>query len=120
MISSTLYSSANEVWSTPQDFFAKLDEEFHFTLDPCALPENAKCDKFYTPDDDGLAQDWGGRKCSAIRQTVAISFSGARSVTKKAESRILSWCCWYIQGQTHDGFMSGSMVRQSCVSSEVD
>ena len=36
-----LFSSANEVWATPQEFFDELDKEFHFNLDPCALPENA-------------------------------------------------------------------------------
>jgi len=55
-----MFSSKDEVWATPQEFFDTLDEEFHFTLDPCALPSNAKCKKFYTPDDDGLQQDWGG------------------------------------------------------------
>ena len=48
------------MWSTPQDFFDKLDEEFNFTLDPCATPENAKCAKYYTKKEDGLKQDWGG------------------------------------------------------------
>lgn len=55
-----LFSSKNEVWATPQDFFDKLNEEFRFTLDPCALPDNAKCKRFYTPEQDGLAQSWGG------------------------------------------------------------
>lgn len=55
-----LFSSKEEVWETPQDFFDCLNEEFNFTLDPCALPENAKCAKFFTPEDDGLLQDWGG------------------------------------------------------------
>lgn len=57
-----LFSSENEVWATPQDFFDKLNQEFHFNLDPCALPENAKCSKFFTPADNGLIQDWGGAK----------------------------------------------------------
>lgn len=48
-------------WTTPQDFFDELDKEFHFTLDPCALPETAKCKAFFTPDDDGLKQSWGGQ-----------------------------------------------------------
>lgn len=65
-----LFSSKNEVWATPQDFFDKLNDEFHFTLDPCALPENAKCKKYYTPKDDGLQQNWGGRKFFAILLTV--------------------------------------------------
>lgn len=55
-----LFSSQNYVWSTPQDFFDSLDEEFHFTLDACALPENAKCELFFTSEIDGLAQDWSG------------------------------------------------------------
>lgn len=53
------FSSKTDLWSTPQDFFDNLNAEFHFTLDPCATPENAKCDKFYTKDDDGLLKDWG-------------------------------------------------------------
>ena len=55
-----LFSSASIEWATPQDLYDKLNDEFHFTLDPCALPTNAKCAKFYTPEDDGLKQDWGG------------------------------------------------------------
>lgn len=55
-----LFSSASIEWATPQDLYDKLNDEFHFTLDPCALPANAKCAKFYTPEDDGLKQDWGG------------------------------------------------------------
>lgn len=52
------FSSKTDLWSTPQNFFDKLDDEFNFTLDPCATPDNAKCDKYFTIEDDGLAQDW--------------------------------------------------------------
>ena len=55
-----MFSSKTDLWSTPQDFFDKLNAEFHFTLDACALPENAKCAKLYTPEDDGLHQPWDG------------------------------------------------------------
>ena len=48
-------------WETPQDLFDKLNAEFHFTLDPCATPENAKCAKFYTKEQDGLKQNWEGQ-----------------------------------------------------------
>lgn len=54
-------------WATPQALFDELDAEFHFTLDPCATPENAKCDKFFTKEDDGLIQKWGGIECIATR-----------------------------------------------------
>lgn len=55
-----MFSSKSDVWETPQDLFDRLDEEFHFDLDVCALPENAKCRKFYTPELDGLSQPWEG------------------------------------------------------------
>jgi len=55
-----LMSSKDMEWSTPQAFFDELDKEFHFTLDPCATKETAKCKDYYTKEQDGLAQDWGG------------------------------------------------------------
>lgn len=58
--SDTLYSSASNEWATPQYLFDELDREFHFTLDPCASESNHKCDKYFTEEDDGLSQDWGG------------------------------------------------------------
>ena len=55
-----MFSSKTSEWETPQDFFDKLNEEFNFTLDPCATPQNAKCKKFYTIKEDGLKQNWQG------------------------------------------------------------
>jgi len=57
-----LFTSTTDLWATPQAFFDALDAEFHFTLDPCATPDNAKCPHYYTEADDGLRQDWGGQK----------------------------------------------------------
>lgn len=59
-INKALYSSANEVWETPQDLFDLLDSEFHFDIDVCATAENTKCATFFSPLDDGLSQDWHG------------------------------------------------------------
>lgn len=55
-----MFSSKTDLWSTPQDFFNKLDEEFNFDLDPCSTHENAKCSKYFTIVEDGLKQSWGG------------------------------------------------------------
>lgn len=60
MISSTLYSRGSDEWYTPQDLYDRLDAEFHFNLDPCATAESAKCEKYYTIEQDGLIQKWGG------------------------------------------------------------
>lgn len=60
MINLGLYSSLTPEWSTPQDVFDKLNSEFHFTLDVCATTENAKCQQFYTKENNGLLQPWKG------------------------------------------------------------
>ena len=52
-LNKALFSSDKEDWATPQDFFDSLNEEFHFNLDPCADPENAKCDRFFTKEENG-------------------------------------------------------------------
>ena len=53
-----LLSTGRDDWCTPQDFFARLDEEFHFALDAAALPETAKCALYYSPEENGLTQSW--------------------------------------------------------------
>ena len=55
-----MFSSKSMEWATPQNFFDKLDDEFHFTLDPCADEFNHKCEKYFTEEDNGLEQCWGG------------------------------------------------------------
>jgi phage N-6-adenine-methyltransferase len=55
------YSSKTCEWSTPPAVFAELDAEYGFNLDPCATAENAKCERYFTARDDGLAQTWTGR-----------------------------------------------------------
>lgn len=57
------FSSESGEWETPQVLFDLLDEEFHFTLDVCATPENAKCRQFFTESDNGLKQNWWGEVC---------------------------------------------------------
>jgi phage N-6-adenine-methyltransferase len=55
-----MFSSASEEWETPQKFFDAVDAVFHFTLDVCAAHDNAKCDRYYTREDDGLSRVWRG------------------------------------------------------------
>jgi phage N-6-adenine-methyltransferase len=52
------FSAKSDEWATPPAIFEGLDAEFHFTLDPAASIENAKCGKFYTRDQNGLKQPW--------------------------------------------------------------
>ena len=67
-----MFSRESDEWSTPQDLFDKLNEEFKFTLDPCATAENAKCKRYFTAEQNGLLQDWGGRQSSVILPTAKL------------------------------------------------
>lgn len=60
MNSNLMFSSATDEWFTPIDFYNKLNAEFDFNLDPCATEINHKCEKYFTKEDDGLLQSWGG------------------------------------------------------------
>jgi phage N-6-adenine-methyltransferase len=48
--------------ATPPELFEPLNERFGFTLDACAEAHNAKCARYFTPQDDGLQQDWAGER----------------------------------------------------------
>lgn len=52
------YSSNSNEWTTPENLYSYLDSIYNFTLDPCSDGKNAKCDKYFTIEDDGLIQDW--------------------------------------------------------------
>jgi phage N-6-adenine-methyltransferase len=55
-------SSRSDDWPTDPRYMAQLVERFGvFDLDPCASAENAKALRYFTRDDDGLAQEWTGR-----------------------------------------------------------
>ena len=73
-----MFSSKSDEWETPQDLFNSLNDEFHFTLDPCSTHENHKCDKYYTQEDDGLSKDWVG-------ETVFCNPPYGRSIGKWVE-----------------------------------
>lgn len=55
-----VFSRRSDEWETPQALFDELDKEFQFDLDPCATSQNHKCPKYYTAEEDGLSQNWGG------------------------------------------------------------
>lgn len=119
MNTEAMFSSATDLWETPQDFFDALKEEFHFTLDACALPENAKVEKYFTPDQDGLRQEWTGTVwCnppygrqiyrwvekawfSAKKGTTVVMLLPARTDTR--------WFHRYIYGRSEIRFVKGRL-----------
>ena len=56
------FSSVTDDWSTPSEFYNKLDSVFNFTLDPCSDDHNHKTDKYFTESEDGLSKSWDGER----------------------------------------------------------
>jgi len=56
------FTSDRKDWGTPWWLIRRCEEhiEASFTLDVCATADNAKCERFFSPEDDGLKQDWSG------------------------------------------------------------
>lgn len=59
-LNEALFSSKKQDWETPIDFFNKLNEVFKFEIDVAASDDNAKCEKYFTEQTNGLAQKWEG------------------------------------------------------------
>jgi len=76
----------SDEWETPPAFVAQLEAEFGaFDLDPCARAETAKAPYYYTQEDDGLEQPWGG-KSGRMRVFVNPPYSAPGPWVKKAIS----------------------------------
>lgn len=51
-------------WYTPRDLFNQLDGVFKFNVDVCAMNQEAsRLPNFFSPEQDGLKQDWSGLRC---------------------------------------------------------
>ncbi len=59
-LASSVGVDSKDLWETPNNIFSILNETFHFTLDPCATKETAKCSWYFTPAQNGLKQKWCG------------------------------------------------------------
>ena len=114
------FSSQSEEWATPTVFFEELDKEFHFDLDVCATPENAKCVRYYTRADDGLKQAWSedgsviwcnppyGRQISAwVRKAYEEMQKGATVVMLVFARTETRWFHEYIYGKAEIRFVKG-------------
>lgn len=60
MINQGMFTSRTCEWETPQALFNALDARYHFDIDVCARAGNAKCKRFFSPEEDGLVQEWQG------------------------------------------------------------
>ena len=59
-VEQTWFKAKSVEYETPDEIWEPLNDEFGFTLDVAARPENAKCETYFTELDDGLSQEWEG------------------------------------------------------------
>lgn len=113
MNTEVMFSSKTDLWETPQKFFDELDAEFHFSLDVCAVPDNAKCATYYTPEQDGLSQPWYGRCWCNPPYGREIG----RWVKKAADSAEGGqwWLCCFQRGRIQGGSTTIYLARQRFV-----
>lgn len=94
-MNAALLSSKNMNWCTPQDFFERLDEEFHFVLDAAATEKSAKCAKFFTPETDGLAQSWDCGGGGILQPTLRTTDRQVGSEGFQGKRGRVSYCFTY-------------------------
>lgn len=111
-----MFSSKTDLWETPQDLFEKYDAIYHFETDVCALPENTKCKRFFTPEMDGLKQEWTGvcwcnppygRRIGAWVKKAAES--NANTVMLLPARTDTAWFHNYIYGKAEVRFIRGRL-----------
>ncbi len=121
MIGQALFSSNKYDWETPQRLFDQLNTEFQFTLDVCATRENTKCRRFFSPEQDGLSQPWGGEICwcnppygrevgkwvgKALNESI---WNGATVVMLLPARTDTAWFHKYIYGKAEVRFLKGRL-----------
>jgi phage N-6-adenine-methyltransferase len=122
------FSSRTPEWSTPPELFAELAAVFGpFDLDPCATPENAKCARYFTAADDGLAQEWTGRVFvnppygTALPAWMAKAWEASRNGCERvvclvpARTDTAWWHEYAARGEVH--FLRGRIRFGGCESS---
>lgn len=91
-----MFGKASDEWSTPQNFFDALNQEFGFSVDAAASLENAKCPLFFGPGgehEDALAiMDWGHSYYNPTSIWLNPPYSRCREFIAKAASEARKGC----------------------------
>ncbi|MFK4473712.1 phage N-6-adenine-methyltransferase [Paenibacillus sp. RC73] len=114
-----MFSSKTDLHATPRDFYAEIDAEFSFDVDVCALPDNTKCRRFFSPEMDGLKQEWVGT-CwmnppygrtinNWVRKAYESSLSGATVVGLLPARTDTAWFHDYCYGKAELRFIRGRL-----------
>jgi site-specific DNA-methyltransferase (adenine-specific) len=117
----SIFKNATAEWSTPPALFKSLDRIFHFELDVCATPENAKCSLFFTKEQDGRKQDWRQLRCFCnppygrqigpwVKKSWEASQAGALVVCLLPCRTDTVWFHDYVQYRAEIHFLRGRII----------
>lgn len=119
MINKVFRSQKTDRWASPDAVFQTANAEFGFTLDACALPENAKCSAFFTPDDDGLLQPWqgvvwcnppyGNRISDWVQKAFREAHNGVKTVMLLPSKTDVLWFHNWVLGKAEIRFLKGRL-----------
>lgn len=84
------FSQKSDDWETPRPLFETLDAEFRFSLDPCAAAANAKCARFFTMADDGLAKHWT-RASAFVNPPYSMLWHWVKKCATETEGPLGAW-----------------------------
>jgi phage N-6-adenine-methyltransferase len=118
------YSSKSTEGVTPQWLYNLLDSEFHFELDPAASDVNAKCDLYYTKEENGLAASWApynvfvnppyGRQVGKwVKKAHDESLKGAVVVMLLASRTSNLWWFDYVMKAAEIRFINGRLMFEN-------
>ena len=108
------YMSDRMDWETPADLFAKLDDEFRFTLDAAASSSNHKCTKYYKPRIAPSIMSGVGRRYFAIPHMAGRLQNGYASAAWRPAARTRPSSCSSHPVQIRDGGTGiSSIARRS-------
>ena len=108
-ITKGLKSTGNIVAETPKYLFDRISSIFNLSLDACALPENAKCENYYTPEDDGLSKPWRGGYGATLPMEEKYRRGSRKPMRSRKRNTTTSYSCYCQQEQIQNG--GGNMCR---------
>jgi phage N-6-adenine-methyltransferase len=108
---------SNNEWQTPPEIFKKLNNEFHFDLDPCATKDNnLGTPDFFTKEYDGLKRGWSRYKSIFINPPYGYD---TRADGSRGEYLLPKWVRKaYLEMQAHTSIKNIVMLLPATVSTK--
>lgn len=80
-----VWQKESDEWATPPALFNFLDGLYRFDVDVCASKQNAKCQEFFSKDNDGLNQTWEAGRTHWMNAPYSQAGRWAKKAAEAAE-----------------------------------